>query len=462
MMFKRQSRHVTAASLDGLPTFSTSTPLMKILSIIEATTVNGPAKNLLNFCRLVQTPDFAVDGKPLVEISIVTFHRDVSEPRAVATGSSRRLSDPNATAPGSDTPSSTPNSFVAAAREMGVTVDVIHERFRFDRSAINQLREIVAQRKPDVIETHMIKSHFLVKLAGLHKQHHWSAYHHGYTSTDAKMLVYNQLNRWSLPSADRVIAVCDAFAKQLVRAGVRRERISVCHNSVKPPRNIPGDEQQSLRSKFRIADDEQVIVSVGRLSREKGHNDLVHAIALMREIEPALKFKVLFVGDGPEREQLETVARDLRIQDDIVFVGHVSDVAPFYSIADVSALPSHSEGSPNALLEAMAAGLPIVATAVGGVPEIAMSGENALLTTPHQPREFADALVMVLTDKSFAAKIAGNAVMRARDFSPEAQALQLTCIYQALVSEPGADMRRGKIQPPFYDQVAVAPSAESL
>jgi len=429
--------------------------MIRILSIIEATTVTGPAKNLLNFCRLMQSPEFVVDGKPLVEVSIVTFHRTVSEPGAVAMGSNThdRVSDPVAIPTHRDSDTS-PNAFVEAARDLGITVDVINERFRFDRSVVSQLRDIVARRTPDVIQTHMIKSHFLVKLAGLNKQHPWIAYHHGYTSTDAKMLVYNQLNRWSLPSADRVITVCDAFAQQLVRAGVRRERISVCHNSVKAPRTISKDEQQTLRNKFQIADDERVIISVGRLSREKGHNDLIHAIALIHEMEPTLKFKLLLVGDGPEREHLETVVRDLRIQEQVVFVGHVADVAPFYSIANVLTLPSHSEGSPNVLLEAMAAGLPIVATTVGGVPEIATSGENALLTSPRQPQEFSDVLLTVLTDDVLAEELATNAIMRARAFSPDAHALQLVCIYQELLSERGAISKGSSIQPRLYDSVA--------
>jgi hypothetical protein len=80
--------------------------MIKILSVIEATTVTGPAKNLLNFCRLMQSPEFVVDGKPLVEVSIVTFHRGE--------------------------PSATPNAFVAAARKLGINVDVINERFRFE------------------------------------------------------------------------------------------------------------------------------------------------------------------------------------------------------------------------------------------------------------------------------------------------------------------------------------------
>ena len=240
---------------------------MKILSIIEATTVTGPAKNLLNFCRLLRSPEFSRDGVPQVENSIVTFDR-VAE-----------------------NGDSTANAFVAAARDAGITVDVIKERFRFDRAVIRQLRDIVARRTPDVIQTHMIKSHFLVKLSGLGKQYPWIAYHHGYTSTDLKMQFYNQLNRWSLPSADLVIAVCGEFAKQLAASGVKKDRIRVSHNSVNAARNISSNEQQKLREKFGIARDEQVVLAVGRLSREKGHADLIESVVLLRTAEPDLKFK---------------------------------------------------------------------------------------------------------------------------------------------------------------------------
>lgn len=418
MFLRRKAAHVHRQASTAFPQHFPSTSLMKILSIIEATTVNGPAKNLLKFCRLMQSPEFASDGRPLVEVSIATFVRGAAE-QDLAT-----------------------NAFVEAAREAGIPVDVINERFRFDPSIIKQLRAIVAQRAPDLIQTHMIKSHFLVKLAGLNKKLPWIAYHHGYTSTDAKMLFYNQLNRWSLPSANRVISVCGAFSEQLIRTGVRPNQISVCHNSVEASRKISHDEQRTLKQNLRIPNDERVIVSVGRLSREKGHADLLHAIAAMREMDAALKFKVLFVGDGPEREPLETMVNDLRLKDEIVFVGHVSDVAPFYSIADVMALPSHSEGSPNALLEAMAAGIPSVATAVGGVPEIAIEGENALLVSAREPRQFADALLKIVSEPELAEKLSTKATIRASEFSPEAYARRLIEIYETLITLTGAQASR--------------------
>ena len=254
------------------------TSTIKILCLMEATTVTGPAKNLLNFCRLTRSREFYVDESSRVEVSLVTFDR--------ATGAN----------------SAKPNAFMQAFRDEGITVDVIPERFRFDPLVIIKLREIVAQRAPDLIQTHMIKSHFLIKLSGLGKKYPWIAYHHGYTTTDLKMQIYNQLNRWSLPSATRVITVCDQFAKHLIKTGVSTDRISVRHNSVVAPRKVSDKEQQTLRQKLAIDDGDRMIVTIGRLSREKGHVDLIRSLVALRELNPKSKFKLLIVGDGPERE----------------------------------------------------------------------------------------------------------------------------------------------------------------
>src|SRR5205814_2438201 len=134
----------------------------------------------------------------------------------------------------------------------------------------------------------------------------------------------------------------------------------------------------ALKGKLGIAADERVVLAVGRLSREKGHRDLVDALALLHGMESASKFKLVIVGEGPARESLERVSGEKGLSARVLFIDQVEDVEPYYAIADALALPSHSEGSPNVLLEAMAAGVPVVATKVGGVPEIAMDGESAL------------------------------------------------------------------------------------
>jgi glycosyltransferase involved in cell wall biosynthesis len=397
------------------------TSRIKLLCVIEATTVTGPAKNLLNFFRLLRTSEFR-DQWPPLEFSIVTFHRE----------SGGAVRNENLA---SDTEFS-PNAFVAAARAEGVEVDVISERFRFDPRAIRQLRRIVARRKPDIVQTHMIKSHFLTKLSGIGRKYPWVAYHHGYTTTDLKMRGYNQLNRWSLPSAARVITVCGPFAKDLSQAGVPRDRIIVCHNSVAAPPVVSEDSKRALKERLGIFDCERIVLAVGRLSREKGHRHLVDAIAMLRDLNSELKFKLIIVGEGPEREDLERTVRQKVLNGSVLFIGHVEDTSPYYAIADALALPSHSEGSPNVLLEAMAAGLPVIATAVGGVPEIAINEENALLVAPGDHGSFARALNRLLTDTELARKLGAAAAMHvAEKFSPAAYVRSLLRVYQNLLSD---------------------------
>jgi len=190
-----------------------------------------------------------------------------------------------------------------------------------------------------------------VKLSGLGRRHLWVAYHHGYTTTDWKMLAYNQLNRLSLPSAARVITVCGPFAEELSRTGVPAGRIMICHNSVVESRRVSEEERRALKEKLGMAKDERLVLAVGRLSREKGHADLVRALAILRGLNSELKWKLVIVGDGPERERVERMARAKGVERCVLFAGQIGDVKPYYAIADVLALPSHSEGSPNVLLE---------------------------------------------------------------------------------------------------------------
>jgi glycosyltransferase involved in cell wall biosynthesis len=383
---------------------------IRLLALMEATTVTGPAKLLIDFCLRARSLADGEPGAPRVETSVVTFQRG----------------DPGA-----------PNRFVEAARAAGVEVDVIRERFRFDPGVVAQLRRVFERRAPDIVETHMIKSHFLVRLAGLARRRPWVAFHHGYTTTDVKMRLYNQINRLTLPSATRVVTVCGPFARQLERAGVRPERIFVRHSSVAAADSRAAvEEAREVRARLGVVEGERVILSVGRLSREKGHADLLRALGRLAETNPGLKFKAVIVGDGPERASLEADAASLGLQERIIFAGHADDVRPFYAAADCMALPSHSEGSPLALLEAMAAGVPVVGTAVGGVPEVAADGETALLVPAHNPQAFASALARVLSDETLARRLAANASARvAADFSPEARARALVEFYSGLVPE---------------------------
>jgi glycosyltransferase involved in cell wall biosynthesis len=216
---------------------------------------------------------------------------------------------------------------------------------------------------------------------------------------------------------------------------VRAERILVRHNSIRPAEPAGTEEAEALRARLGVAGGERVVLAVGRLSAEKAHADLLSAFRLLPEAAPGVKAKLLIVGDGPERARLEAAAASHGLSGRVLFIGQVSDVRPYYAAADALALPSHTEGSPYVLLEAMAAGLPVVATSVGGVPEMVADGESALLVPARDPRAMAAALARVLTDGGLARALADNAsALAATRFSPETYVRSLLGVYRQVIA----------------------------
>src|SRR5689334_13071327 len=218
---------------------------------MEGDFVTGPAKNLIEFAQRAR--DSAPD-LPAVELSI---------------GAYRRGGEAEST-------------FIQAARSAGIPVDVIPEKGRFDRSVTTEMRRIAAARDPDIIQTHNVKSHFFLRMSGLWHERAWLAFHHGYTAEDFKMRCYNAANRWSLRAPRHVVTVCGPFIEQLVGQGVGRESISVLHNSVRPFEPVSPDVVREARASVPASEDTPILVSIGRLSPEKGHVDLLEALALLR------------------------------------------------------------------------------------------------------------------------------------------------------------------------------------
>jgi glycosyltransferase involved in cell wall biosynthesis len=384
----------------------TSAPI-KVLAFMEAGVVNGAAKTLLNLCDTLRETH---DDNP-VDITIATFHRGIVPEGKPA------------------------NAFVEAVESRGLRAIVIPERYRFDPRSLRMLRNVVRRENPDLIQTNNIKSHAMIKMAGLHRERRWLAFHHGYTAPDFKMKLYNQLDRWSLPTADRVVTVCGPFRNQLISKGVPSSRIRVLHNSASVIRGVPRALSDRLRQQFGIPDDgTKVLLSVGRLSFEKGHADLLHALKVLQTTRNDLRWKLLLVGSGPEESNLRELAERLGLQSQIIFTSHQPNVLPFYGVADVMVLPSHTEGSPHVVLEAMSTGVPIMATAVGGVPEILTQEQTALLVPPRNAEAMSAALSRLLESPGLAQRLAKNAKhVLIQNFSHEAYRQSLLGIYDELL-----------------------------
>ena len=385
---------------------------MKILSVVEATNVNAVAKLVLDFHAVARDISAAGNDLAAVEGSIVTFDRVSSDEQRA-------------------------NDFITAVHHADIEIDVIPEQRRFDLSVISALKEIVARRQPDIVVTHSVKSHFIMWRSRLWKNYPWVAFHHGYTTTDRKMRLYNRFDRWSLPKADVVITVCKAFARELTEVtGIPPEKIRVQHNSIRPQSPPSTSDVEVLREQLGITGDQQIILSVGRLSKEKAQADLIEAFKQLRETHPDLDCKLVIVGEGPERESLTTMARNSGLADRIIFTGQVTNVGPYYAIANVFVLPSHSEGSPNVLLEAMVARVPVVATDVGGVPEVVDSEQSALLVPAAQTATLAAAIARVLRNAELAARLSeAGAELVVKNHEAERYVQAIIKIYSGVISQ---------------------------
>jgi glycosyltransferase involved in cell wall biosynthesis len=358
---------------------------IRLLAVLEAHTVTGPAKNLLQFAQLARSE---------VDVQIATFHR-----------------------PGD------PEVFMEAARRAGVEVHRIEEHGQFDRSVVPALQELHRRLAPDLVQTHAVKSHLLVRLAGLQP---WIAFHHGYTWPNFRVRIYNQADRWSLRKASAVLTVSQPFADELSGMGVSRNRIHAIHNAI----DRGWGHAKGTSAPLRIEPGKKVILIVGRLSREKDHLTLLDAV---RELpEPT---HLVIVGEGTERARIEQHIRATGREKDVTLTGQVPTAEPYYAFADVAVLSSRSEGSPNALLEAMSAGVPVVATAVGGIPEIVTNEQSALLVPPGDKDAMKAAIARLLRDSELRKRLA----LHARDavetrHSPEGRASALCGIYRNLLT----------------------------
>jgi glycosyltransferase involved in cell wall biosynthesis len=388
---------------------SVSRGRIRILAVMEGTTVvTGVSKNLLQFCRVART----LEACPLIDLTIATFER----PQQRLSGSVNSI-----------------EPFVEAARQSGVQVHRIPEEFRFDPRILGHIRRLTKRLKPDLIQTHAQKSHFLVRLSGLYKTVPWIAFHHGYTETVWHSPIQNQMERYSFPAAARIVTVSNDFKRRLLRRGMPEERITVLYNAVQTPAgNIPIDPDVLCLNKqaVGISPKEKVVVAVGRLSREKGQIDLVSTLHHLHRVRPDVSVRVVLVGEGPDRRKILEAADSLGLAKWITLVGHQHNVAPYYQAADVVAIPSYSEGSPNVLLEAMAWGVPVVATSVGGIPEMVTHGETALLVPPGKTELMASAIDLLLSNANLAANLAREARATAeKSYSPEHRARTLVQIY---------------------------------
>ena len=235
-------------------------------------------------------------------------------------------------------------------------------------------------------------------------------------------------------SARQIVTVSQSFRHQLQDLGIPAQRIEVLSNAINPEWGSKArQEAMALKDQWEIDRAKPVILIVGRLSAEKDHLTLLEALARIHQGNRNPPHHMI-LGEGPGRPLIEARIRALRLESHVTLTGQVDSAEPFYGWADIAVLSSLSEGSPNALLEAMAARVPVVATSVGGIPEMVADRISALLISPGDSPALAAALEEVLTSPDLAAQLsrAARELVETR-FSPSLRVAQLEQIYQRVL-----------------------------
>jgi glycosyltransferase involved in cell wall biosynthesis len=228
--------------------------------------------------------------------------------------------------------------------------------------------------------------------------------------------------------AKRYIAVSQAVANQLCEDfGVPARKLQVIHNGI-PYREFAGPPNPALRTALSKATGRPIVLTVARLDQQKGHTVLFDAI---RELSDVL---LVLAGDGPERAMLEAKARQLGIDDRVVLLGYRSDIRDLLAVCDLFVLPSNYEALGLAVLEAMAAGRAVVATAVGGIPEVVLNGVTGVLVPPRDPSALANAIRRLLADPALMHEMGAAGRSRVqREFSSAAMVQRVMRIYEEVL-----------------------------
>jgi glycosyltransferase involved in cell wall biosynthesis len=318
---------------------------------------------------------------------------------------------------GLDDPAGDPEPFY---RELQVPCVRLRAPRDLDPKLFLSLRRSLRRLEPDIVHTHLVHADFYGALAAsatvVSTKHNEDRFRTG---------PFRHVERVLTRRASRVIAITHALARFTIeRVGLPVEKVDVIPYGLDRPPPAWGENPPTL-----VPDGARVVLAVSRLAEQKGVDIAVRALAEIRSEHPAAVLVVL--GEGPQRIALERLAADIGVAEAVFLPGRVGDVAEWLRRAEVLLHPVRWEGFGLALLEAMLAKRPVVASAVSSVPEIVLDGETGLLVPPNDPSALAAAVGRVLDDRGLAERLGSLGLARARsEFSVERMARRTLEVYE--------------------------------
>jgi glycosyltransferase involved in cell wall biosynthesis len=320
-------------------------------------------------------------------------------------------------------------------RSEGFVVEVLNRQSGIDLSCAARLREFWRREKVDVVHAHQYTPFFYAMVARRWRRSPPLLFtEHGRFFPDyprTKRIVFNRL---MLGRSDQVVGVGESVRRALIaNEGIPAGRVEVIYNGV-DPRAFDSQpiDRAAVRREIGIEPDDLMVIQVARLDHLKDHSTAVRAIQQVAREVP--KAQLVLVGEGPELDKIQRAIGQCDVQNHVRLLGLRHDVARLLAAADVFLLTSVSEGIPVTILEAMAAGLPIVSTAVGGVPEIVVPEVTGLLAPSGDDAGLARAICRLAVDRGHACELGHQGRLRAQEkFSQKQMELAYQERYDSLL-----------------------------
>jgi glycosyltransferase involved in cell wall biosynthesis len=286
------------------------------------------------------------------------------------------------------TPSESVDSpFLLEAKKYGIPIHVIRGSSQYDFRLISRTAALVKALGVNIVHAHEVKSDVIAWLARMLHPVPIVTTMHGWIGNTSRQRAFIALDKLIVRHFDMVLAVSTRIREELLQAGVPADRVRLVHNAIVMDRYQRNGERGFVRSLIGHDVPRPMLACVGRLSSEKGQADLVEALGIVAR--GGHRITAVLAGEGPERPRLEQMIAALALEDSVFLPGYIDRPQLLLDESDLMVLPSHTEGLPNAALEALAMKVPVLATAVGGTPEVIDDGVTGRLIPPRDPHALA-------------------------------------------------------------------------
>jgi glycosyltransferase involved in cell wall biosynthesis len=378
-----------------LPEIKDFVGMPRVVHFIATNFVGGPEKQILNHLRLIQKQGW--------DAFIVSF----DEPGGV--------------------------DIKSESEKLGIECLLLPPDNKNILTTFKLFSSYMLDAKTDVLCAHGYKALFFSLLFKIKNRVKLIAFSRGWTSENIKILLYTLLDKTIIRFADKIVAVSHSQARKLRKIHIPKSKIIVIHNAVTLSNENEYTIQTNIRDELGVDSSKYIILTAGRLSPEKGHEDLLVALSKLPDKNDII---LLLAGDGPLKTQLESKAEDLSLSEHVKFLGFRSDLYSLYQQVDLFVLPSHSEGLPNVILEAMFFQVPVISTDVGGVAEIIENNLNGLVVPSHDPENLSKAIQEMKNNNKLAINFVANAnTTLQRKFSADHQTNAMLELYESLISQ---------------------------